>query len=237
MALADLPEYCMMLEGVFAAATRPAETFQAATQAALGLGFPYLIYAPVRNHPNAAKNWTATSYPDEWQRLYVEKNYLPRNPVRKHALVSSRPFRWSQLECALPKRERELFQDCRDVGMAEGVVVPVHGAWGQAVAIGFACHHRDVVTAPVLPALHLIALRLHYSFNSDDIAASTKLTPRERQILLRVAEGHENRQIADLLNIADSSVEWHLKNIFAKLAVNNRTAAVVKAIQNGILTY
>lgn len=64
---------------------------------------------------------------------------------------------------------------------------------------------------------------------------SIRLTQREREILLRVAEGHENGSISRLLTIAESSVEWHLKNIYAKLEVRNRTAAVVKAIQTGLL--
>lgn len=225
------------MDDLFAHLSSADLAFQAASRAAAELGFPHLIHAPVRNHPESAMNWSATTYPKEWQRLYVEKNYLPRNPVRDRVLVATHPFRWSEIERELPKRDRELFEDCRDTGMREGIVVPVHGPWGQAIAIGFACRDLDAVSDQTQDTLHMLALRLHFSANRDRLAVSATLTRREREILLRVAEGRENRAIGDCLNIADSSVEWHLKNIFVKLAVNNRTAAVVKAIQNGILTY
>lgn len=230
-------EHYALLDNYFRTVQTPMEAFAAASCAAAQLGFPHLIHAPVRNHPNAARNWSATSYPSEWQQLYVEKNYLPRNPVRKHTLVTSRPFRWSQLERSLPKGERELFHDCRSVGMVEGVVVPVHGPWSQAVAVGFACREKDAVCEQTIGILQVIAMRLHYAFDRGECAERFKLTPRERQVLLYVSEGHENRAIADFLNITDGSVEWHLKNIFTKLEVGNRTAAVVKAIQTGTLSF
>jgi DNA-binding CsgD family transcriptional regulator len=38
------------------------------------------------------------------------------------------------------------------------------------------------------------------------------------------------------LNIAENSVEWHLKNIFRKLGVDSRVTAVVKALHLGLIT-
>lgn len=229
-----LTDFYTSLDSLFQSAKTRTEAFAAANRAAEHLGFPHVIHAPVRNHPNAAQNWAATSYPDDWQRLYAEKRYLERNPIRRHTLITSQPFRWSTLEQNLPIAQRELFHDCRSTGMAEGIVVPVHGPWGQAIAIGFACQDADAADERSVPLLQLIALRLHHLFDQPP-PESIRLTQREREILLRVAEGHENGSISRLLTIAESSVEWHLKNIYAKLEVRNRTAAVVKAIQTGLL--
>jgi len=56
-----------------------------------------------------------------------------------------------------------------------------------------------------------------------------KLTPRESQILELIASGKKNRDVARELLIAESSVRWHIRNLFSKLDVSNRTEASVKA--------
>ena len=52
------------------------------------------------------------------------------------------------------------------------------------------------------------------------------LTRREREIVDLLAEGHTNAEIAERLTIAPTTVRKHLENIYAKLGVGNRTAAV-----------
>lgn len=54
------------------------------------------------------------------------------------------------------------------------------------------------------------------------------LTPREEQILDYVAKGFINKEIADTLAIAESTVRTHLKSIYEKLQVRSRTEAVTK---------
>jgi DNA-binding CsgD family transcriptional regulator len=54
------------------------------------------------------------------------------------------------------------------------------------------------------------------------------LTPRESQILAWVARGKTNREVAELLWIAPTTVRKHLENVYAKLGVTTRTAAVTR---------
>ena len=54
------------------------------------------------------------------------------------------------------------------------------------------------------------------------------LTPRESQILGWVARGKTNREVAELLWIAPTTVRKHLENVYAKLGVTTRTAAVAR---------
>lgn len=55
------------------------------------------------------------------------------------------------------------------------------------------------------------------------------LTPREREILMLVAEGRGNQEIGERLGISLRTVKVHLANIFVKLGVNRRTEAVALA--------
>jgi DNA-binding NarL/FixJ family response regulator len=61
------------------------------------------------------------------------------------------------------------------------------------------------------------------------------LTPREIEVLGLISEGNRNKEIAALLGIAERTVNVHLKNIFGKLNVNERTSAVKVAVRRGII--
>jgi DNA-binding NarL/FixJ family response regulator len=69
----------------------------------------------------------------------------------------------------------------------------------------------------------------------DERATQPTLTPREVQVMELVSEGRRNKEIAVLLGISEETVQVHLKNIFAKLKVGERTAAVNVAIKRGIV--
>ena len=61
------------------------------------------------------------------------------------------------------------------------------------------------------------------------------LTERELQVLKLVAKGLRNKEIGAALEIAEDTVKVHLKNIFGKLKVLDRTQAVVSAAQRGFI--
>ena len=69
----------------------------------------------------------------------------------------------------------------------------------------------------------------------QDRAARPTLTQREVRVLQLVLEGHRNKEIGATLTIAEETVEVHLKNIFAKLGVHDRTAAIYVALRRGIV--
>ncbi|MCL3860053.1 response regulator transcription factor [Actinotalea sp. K2] len=63
-----------------------------------------------------------------------------------------------------------------------------------------------------------------------------RLTPRELEVLAKVARGGSNAQIGRDLFITEATVKTHLLRIFAKLGVDDRTRAVTVALERGILT-
>ena len=62
-----------------------------------------------------------------------------------------------------------------------------------------------------------------------------QLTTRELEVLSLVRDGYQNKRIADQLNIAESTVNFHIKNIMEKLQANDRTHAVTIAVRRGLL--
>ena len=74
-----------------------------------------------------------------------------------------------------------------------------------------------------------VAARLAEHLGDDD------LTARELEVLRLIRDGHRNKQIADHLAIAETTVNFHIKNLVDKLGANDRTHAVTIAIRRGLL--
>ena len=66
------------------------------------------------------------------------------------------------------------------------------------------------------------------------IGKNTHVTFRELQILLLVARGLEHQEIAERFGIRINTVRNHVYNLMVKLGANNRTQAIIRAIENGM---
>jgi two-component system response regulator NreC len=62
------------------------------------------------------------------------------------------------------------------------------------------------------------------------------LTPREREVLTYIAEGHTNREIAEELVISHKTVDRHRENIMRKLNLHSRVELVKYAIEKGLIS-
>lgn len=61
------------------------------------------------------------------------------------------------------------------------------------------------------------------------------LSRREREVVTLVADGQSNKQIARALDVSENTVRFHMKNLFAKLSVQNRTEAARQARERGLV--
>jgi two-component system nitrate/nitrite response regulator NarL len=71
---------------------------------------------------------------------------------------------------------------------------------------------------------------------SEDRHAPVRLSERERAVLQLIAEGNTARSIADLLHLAVPTVKTHTQNLYTKLGVSDRGAAVAEAMRRGLVT-
>lgn len=74
---------------------------------------------------------------------------------------------------------------------------------------------------------------LHGQKKSDRLEAG--LSEREAEVLQALTQGLSDKMIADRLHISIPTVRFHLKNIYAKLHVNSRAEAVIKALQDRLV--
>jgi len=69
---------------------------------------------------------------------------------------------------------------------------------------------------------------------SDSYVAES-LKDREREVLHLICVGYSNKEIADLLALAEGTVKNHVSNLLLKLDARDRTRAALKALQQGHL--
>jgi DNA-binding NarL/FixJ family response regulator len=99
---------------------------------------------------------------------------------------------------------------------------------------------KSSLRTEMLTAIHDVhrGRRHIYRIVADEIAShvtSEQLSEREVAILQLIAIGLANKQIAGELELAEETVKAHLKSIFAKLDVADRTHAVTVAVKRGII--
>lgn len=83
----------------------------------------------------------------------------------------------------------------------------------------------------------LLATRIIEEFARQAIreASGSELTGRETEVLALVAQGDSNKEIATTLDITESTVKYHLRNIMEKLHLRNRAQVAAYAVSKGII--
>lgn len=77
-------------------------------------------------------------------------------------------------------------------------------------------------------------LRTHWSDPAGEDPRLRSLTPTEHRILVHVAEGLTNRQIGELLSLAEKTVKNYVSSVLAKMGMERRTQAAVYAATHGL---
>jgi DNA-binding NarL/FixJ family response regulator len=88
---------------------------------------------------------------------------------------------------------------------------------------------EPVITERIMRALE----KSNVAFEAAELPEP--LTDREKTILRLLAGGYSNREISELLHITDGTVKNHISSVLAKLGVRDRTRAVLKAIDHGMI--
>jgi ATP/maltotriose-dependent transcriptional regulator MalT len=169
------------------------------------------------------------------RRRYVEAN-RPARLAFRFSLNEMRTFAIDDL--TPPHLDRDLEQAWAwllDTGCVVGrhLVAGRDGSWLEIVYYSL---------ADVVPGLHLVAFAPadwpeHEldPVEDDRPDASASLTPRELEVVALAAEGHSGPELAQELVLSPATVNTHFKNIYKKLEVRTRAAAVAKAMRLGVI--
>ncbi len=97
-------------------------------------------------------------------------------------------------------------------------------------AISHVISGENYIQPSLIPALNARLIK-----RDTDKEKIESMTRREVEVLIHVANGMFNKEIATTLNISERTVKNHISNIFKKIEVADRTQAAVFAIRNGLI--
>lgn len=111
------------------------------------------------------------------------------------------------------------------------------GAAGYLLKDADASEVADAIRSAVAGEVHLdpAAARALTAALRAPRADSTRLTPREREVITAIASGATNRQIAKDLGVGERTARTHVSNILGKLGLTSRTQAAMWAVREGLI--
>lgn len=179
----------------------------------------------------------AEGFPDDWVCRYLDARLYRIDPIPGLALQHGAPFLWSDTARLIdpdPDAARYLSMLERS-RLGDGLAVPVYGPEGRNgyVGLGFGGPAPDLSPARLIE-LQAAAQMGHLAYCSRVAApafdANRALSPREREVLDWVARGKSNGAIATIMGVSAHTIATHMRRIFAKLEVNDRTTAALRGV-------
>jgi len=236
-----LDDFCAGLQQLSAAATIDELSAQCRAYSA-ALGFDSFVYAlRVPTQFSEARLVMLDGYPDGWVNHYFEHSHFAHDPVLAHCANHNVPVQWQDLSTSPGSAGRLMMDEAGDFGLRAGVTVPVHSPQGElgilSLAVNQAPRAARQITCHAMPYMQVLSSYLHEAVRRvaglEGAAAGEPLTPRECECLRWAADGKTSGEIAQLLCLAESTVNFHLNKAMHKLRVCNRQHAVARAALQG----
>lgn len=179
----------------------------------------------------------------DWAAHYVEQQYENSDPVLLRSIGSSTPYFWARdLDFgSFNKLQKRIFDEASDVDIVNGFTVPLI-ALGMPPTTVNIIGGQDVHSTPdQLNAFHLMAIFFHSAalrIESKNFECKpVKLTAREQECLQWVFAGKSSSVIAELLNVSQPTVDFHVSNAAKKFGVATRHQAAIHAFLTGQITF
>lgn len=181
-------------------------------------------------------------FPDGYVDAYLHNRWQRIDPVLGCSLRASRPFSWSDVteRTVLSGNQVAFLEECKDLKVHTGMSFPFHGPHQRLDLMSISRRVADAPNAELANLLHAISLQAwtRYQELTDRglfVDPDVVLTKRELEILRWCKDGKTRAQVGEILSISAKTVEFHMRSIMDKLGANNHVAAVVVALQRGLI--
>ncbi len=205
------------------------------------VGFQAFAYmAPSRNGPlKMVSTWRG--YPEKFIETYQKEKLYLNDPFPAHVTRYKSTLRISEIaqQAKLSRSEADYIRRMKKMGVTDGWIIPTFGIDLKIVkfVLGQVKDSSVFENANLLEmtATLQIAHRRLDELARQDEPFRPRLPRREVEILHWIAQGKTNSEIAAILGVAAPTVATHIKRMFQKLGVNDRTALAVKGVKYGII--
>lgn len=203
-------------------------------------GIPMFSYHMV-DAKNATIQVLAEGYPEDWVEEYLSMSYVAIDPIPDLASRLSEPFFWHDID-SLVERTPEIDAYLRAMDRAklgDGLALYVFGPGLRNAYVGMGFGNQRPLPKPdEVTRLHLLAQAAHLRACAlQDEEINSALSERELEVLRWIARGKSNSVIADILEISPHTVDAHLRSIYRKLDVTDRTSAAIRAVGTTLVAF
>ena len=206
-----------------------------------GYGYDNIIVAEVCG--NDILELPVLMCPDGYPEYYFDSMFHEIDPVLPLAMTARLPYHWNDIgrRIELSKEQQDFFDECNEVGVADGITVPIHGTRGTMTIVSLSCRDRNPDTERFTHYVNALAVQFDAArwklLNPDArLEQPVLLTARERECLRWCKAGKSTWDIGQILGISERTVQFHISNAMMKLGASSRIAAVVMAIQRGLMS-
>ncbi|RFA25580.1 hypothetical protein CAI21_18830 [Alkalilimnicola ehrlichii] len=180
------------------------------------------------------------SYSARWVNEYLKQEFQRLDPVLLFASRGEGAYGWSDAfeAVTIPGVDR-FIEAANDYGLNDGFaysyVEPAHHEEERVTTVCSLAMSNRSLRWGAYYALHSLVPALHIAAKGLIVASPSPLTVREMEVLKWAAAGKTVWDIGMLLSLSESTVKFHLSNIYRKLDVTNRAQAVSRALQAGLI--
>ena len=207
------------------------------------LGFDSALCVHLTSGGGAIAPWVMFGDKSPWVEHYAAQNYAGVDPTIALAFQSREAFTWAQAEHPDgSKDERRFFGEAREVWAKDGLIVPIHGPFGEFCVVNLPCDHKivlDTQEAALLRGACQVYAALGLNFAKGALPGPPEpippLTKRERQCVYWMAQGKYDGETAIILGISLNTVREYLFSAKVKLGVETRPQMALKALVCGYL--
>lgn len=229
-----------LLEGMSAQPTAQA-CFERIAEEASKIGFEYCTHGTRLPVPITRPRTTMHSnYPQAWLQRYHEQGYMEVDPTVAHGMRSSAPIIWSD---AFFASSPQLWEEAKSHGLRHGWAQSrrdPEGSYSLLVLARSEGSLTERTLQELTPRMQWLVNASHEAMKASvqekgQEQAPAELSDREIDVLRWTAEGKTSAEVADILNISERTVNFHINTVVAKLGACNKTSAAVRAAMFGLL--
>jgi LuxR family transcriptional regulator, quorum-sensing system regulator SolR len=181
------------------------------------------------------------NFPGAWHEQYRSQGYVEIDPTVRHGLSSLLPLVWTDEVFA---EAQGFWEDARGQGLRYGWAQPCRDPSGVAGMLTVARSDEPLSDSELklkVPRLMWMTQVAHMAMSKLVIhkilpESQQRFTAREISVMRWTAEGKTSGEIADILRIAERTVNFHIHNVIAKLKTSNKTAAAIRMVVMGLLS-
>lgn len=221
------------------AETNEQRMFDTAASLTRQLGMKYFSFV-TRSYVATQKSQviTTSNYPEKWTKHYESQNYLSIDPIMAHCHNSLMPILWKK---EVFRETPQFWEEAKSHGLCFGWSQSAHDQRHNESVLSVVRSHEEVSlteffntagqTIWLCNLMHTLILERRLNRAEPEI----KLTARETEVLKWSAAGKTAADVACILTLSQSTVNFHIRSIITKLNASNKAGAIAIAAMKGLL--